>query len=149
MNAMSGALRLHPDSSGRLVTLMRYFLVGAASSLMDYGLFAVLNAVLGIPAAFANVTSYASSSAVNFLMHRRWTFQTREQQSAPRQLAQYALLVAFSLLANTWLVTLFVPLAGTLIADAVSASVAAKTAAAALLWSVNLVSSNRIVFRGR
>lgn len=136
------------SGSGRLPTLARYFAVGAVSSLMDYAVFAVLNALLGLPAWPANLSSYTGSSVINYLMHRRWTFGHRNQRPARKQFLQYVLVVAVALFANTWLVSLFVPLFAGLLADGLSASVAAKLAAAALLGVWNLASSNFVVFRG-
>ncbi len=135
-------------SGARFATLARYFTVGAVSSLMDYAVFALLNALLGLPAWPANFTSYTGSSVVNYLMHRRWTFGHRSQQPAGTQFLQYGLMVAVALAANTWLVSLFVPLFSGLVQNALSASVAAKLAAAAVLGMWNLASSNFVVFRG-
>jgi putative flippase GtrA len=148
MSVMTASFRLRRSLDGRLATLLRYLAVGGATSLMDYAGFALLNALLGMAPWAANVLSYGGSSVANYLMHRRWTFRDRHQRAAAAQFAQYTLLVAFSLAANTWLVSMFVPLAGGLVEDAVTASLLAKVAAAALVWAWNLISSNLVVFRG-
>ncbi len=148
MGVLTASLRLRRPSGGRLATLARYLLVGAITSLMDYAAFALLNAVLGVTPWLANLSSYGSSAVVNYLMHRRWTFQHRQQQPAAPQFVQYCLMVAFALAANTWLVMLFLPLSAGLVDDAVTASLLAKIAAAVILGIWNLASSNLVVFRG-
>lgn len=86
---------------------VRYLVVGVASAVIEYGLFALLERVFGQSIAVSNFVAMGVAVIFNFLASRFWTFGTEETLSARdllKSAVPYALLFAFNNVATTWLI---------------------------------------------
>ena len=121
----------------------RFAVVGALSTVVHLGLFAVL-AGAGVAAQAANLVALALATAANTAANRRWTFGVRGVDGAARhQLQGYVLFALTWLLtaAGLWLVDRFAPGAGT---AARTVALAVMTGAAA---AVRFVAMRTWMFR--
>lgn len=78
--------------------------VGAVATAIQYLILIVLKELAGVPAVVASATSYAISSALNYLMKYHWVFASdaKHRSTAPR----YALISGIGLSLNTFLMYL-------------------------------------------
>ena len=86
---------------------VRYLVVGVASAVIEYGLFALLERAFGRSIAVSNFVAMGTAVVFNFLASRFWTFGTDQKLSATDLLKSaipYALLFAFNSVATTWLI---------------------------------------------
>jgi putative flippase GtrA len=106
--------------------LGRFLAVGVAGTLVDVGLFALLQGGFGLPALLANTLSYSAGIVNNYVWHRNWTYADRPRKPVRVQAAQFVLIRASALLLNDAVVVLLAPvftpwlgsLAGALLAKA-------------------------------
>lgn len=89
-----------PPSSGVGAHLVRFGVVGVASTLLHLGLFVLLASGAGLASQAANVTALLLATVANTWANRRWTFGIRGSEGSLRHHAQ-ALLV----FAGTWAMT--------------------------------------------
>lgn len=89
-----------PPSSGVGAHVVRFGVVGVASTLLHLGLFATLASGAGLGAQTANAMALLLSTIANTWANRRWTFGIRGSEGMARHHAQ-ALLV----FAGTWAMT--------------------------------------------
>lgn len=89
-----------PPSSGVGAHVVRFGIVGIASTLLHLGLFAALASGAGLGSQTANAAALLLSTVANTWANRRWTFGIRGSEGAARHHAQ-ALLV----FAGTWAMT--------------------------------------------
>lgn len=89
-----------PPSSGVGAHVVRFGVVGVASTLLHLGLFAALVTAAGLGSQTANVTALLLATIANTWANRRWTFGIRGSEGNLRHHAQ-ALLV----FAGTWAMT--------------------------------------------
>ena len=89
-----------PPSSGVGAHVVRFGVVGVASTLLHLGLFAMLASGAGLGAQTANAMALLLSTIANTWANRRWTFGIRGSEGMARHHAQ-ALLV----FAGTWAMT--------------------------------------------
>jgi len=87
--------------------MLRFALVGAAGTLVDFSILSLLQAFTALPLWLDNVFSYGAGILCNYTLNRRWTF--RSSGSAGR-LVQYALVSAAGLGLNTLLLIILEPL---------------------------------------
>jgi putative flippase GtrA len=111
--------------------LLRFAVVGALSTVVHLGLFAVL-AVGTVPAQVANLVALLLATAANTAANRRWTFGITGNGATRHQVQGYALFgVTWVLTAlGLWAVTVLAPASGT---SGRTAAVAIMTAVAAVV----------------
>jgi putative flippase GtrA len=85
---------------------LRYVLAGGAAAMIEFGLFALFNIVLGWPLLLANSTALAVAIFVAFTLQKHWTFRTKGEDG--RQFKLYLIMQGISALLNNLLMLLFV-----------------------------------------
>ena len=116
---------------------MRFALVGALNTALDFAVFAALFYGLGWPLLLANSLGYVAGLANSYCLNRRWTFRDRTKRPGLTRPALFALFNLLSLaLANlvVWLLALALP------------AWLAKLGAVAATFAWNFWSSDRLVF---
>ena len=89
-----------PPSSGVGAHVVRFGVVGVASTLLHLGLFAGLATVVGLGSQTANVTALLLATIANTWANRRWTFGIRGSEGSLRHQVQGLLVFAV-----TWAMT--------------------------------------------
>ena len=56
---------------------LKFGLVGALNTFIDYALFSIFTSLLGIHYLLANILSFSIAVTSSFILNRRWTFQSR------------------------------------------------------------------------
>jgi putative flippase GtrA len=85
-----------------LDALLRYFVTGVLSVVVDVGVLTLLHSVAGVGLVASTVLAYAGGLVVNYTLNRSWTFRSSDDHS--RTLARYAVLVAFNFLSTLGIV---------------------------------------------
>src|SRR5574341_1992552 len=92
-------------SSGKeLGRFLRFALVGALGTLIDFGLLMIGKELLGLPTALANILSFSAGTLNNFTLNRLWTYADARTKRPLLQLAQFAAVSAAGLGLNTAIV---------------------------------------------
>lgn len=126
-----------------LVTqLVRFVVTGAGSGVLDFGVTAVLQHLIGLPPWFAKAIGFICGTTMAYLINRRWTF--RAEPSRTRFLAVVALyLVTFAVqvgiytgLSHVW-------------PDTVLYSLIAYVVAQGTATVINFVVQRAVIFRIR
>ncbi|WP_052702986.1 GtrA family protein [Paenibacillus beijingensis] len=63
-------------------TLIKFALTGCLNTVIDYAVFGLLNALLGVNYLLAQTISFACGTINSYLVNRKWTFQRRGGVSA-------------------------------------------------------------------
>lgn len=100
MTVLSGGVRT--KETGRFA---RFLVVGAAGTLLDFGLLMLLKLV-GLPTLTANTLSFLAGVANNFTWNRLWTFADAKRAGWGRQLGRFALVSLAGLALNNAIVLL-------------------------------------------
>lgn len=80
-------------------SVIRFGLVGAANTVVAYGVFLLLNAALGADPAFAHAAGWTAGVVNSFVWNRSWTFKDRD--SSGKALVRFVAANASVLLAST------------------------------------------------
>lgn len=93
--------RLSPPDAGVGAQAIRFALVGAGTTLLHLGLFALLSTtVLGLDAQVANLVALLLATVVNTAANRRWTFGITDPKGALGHQVQ-----GLAIFAGTWALT--------------------------------------------
>jgi putative flippase GtrA len=85
---------------------VKFCLVGATSTTIDLGLFALLR-YLNVPLLLAQTVSFSVAVTNGFFWNRRWTFRAVDPEKARQQYAQFYAVNVVGFLLNTTLLLLF------------------------------------------
>ena len=66
-----------------LIKAGKFAIVGAANTLIDYGVFALLAQFLGVNVYFSQVVSYSCGILNSYVFNRSWTFQDKSKFFSP------------------------------------------------------------------
>lgn len=89
----------------------RFLVVGGLSFSIDYGLFTVLYA-LGVPHLVASATSFSLSVIVNYILSRKYVFNSSAEVNVAKEFSFYVLLNVVALGLNTVVLYVCVDLVG-------------------------------------
>jgi putative flippase GtrA len=117
-------------------SMLRWGLVGASTSAVDYLLFISLYRLIS-SVFLANLISATIATSINYLTHHRWTFKSKQNHS--RSGFKYLLNLIFWWLVSTTVIKLLV--------DAGVDPRIAKLAPLVLIVPVNYFVLNHLVFR--
>jgi putative flippase GtrA len=117
-------------------SMLRWGLVGASTSAVDYLLFISLYRLIS-SVFLANLISATIATSINYLTHHRWTFKSKQNHS--RSGFKYLLNLIFWWLVSTTVIKLLV--------DAGVDPRIAKLAPLVLIVPVNYFLLNQLVFR--
>lgn len=134
-------------SNESLHSLVRFLAVGAVGTLLDIGLFAILNILLGVPALIANTLSYSAGIVNNYVLHRNWTYASRPQRAVHKQFVQFAVVSLSALALNNLIVFLFTPLFARFFTETGVAAILAKVMAVGIGVGWNFLINHFWTFR--
>ena len=80
---------------------MKFVVVGLVGAIVDFGVFNLLSTILHVNPNLAQVVSFCTAVASNFLWNRFWTYPDSRSKSLRRQGAQFTLVNAIGLLIRT------------------------------------------------
>ncbi|MEX2162394.1 MAG: GtrA family protein [Anaerolineales bacterium] len=80
---------------------MKFAIVGAIGTLVDYSVFNLVAFLFGVEELYAQGISFLAAVASNFILNRNWTFRDSRTKHVRVQLAQYVLVNAIGLLIRT------------------------------------------------
>jgi putative flippase GtrA len=92
---------------------VKFCLVGATSTSIDLGLFALFRS-LDIPLLVAQTLAFSVAVTNGFFWNRRWTFRVKGPEKARRQYAQFYVVNVVGFVLNTSLLLLFAHLLATM-----------------------------------
>src|SRR5688572_9167946 len=98
------------ESAFDLRKMLRFVLVGGASTLCQYIVLALLVELADVRAAVASCIGYGAGAAVNYAMNRLWTFKTN--LSHAENLPRFLVMITIGFLLSYALMHLLVDVAG-------------------------------------
>lgn len=87
-----------PKERGKFI---RFAIVGAIGSVIDFGVFNLLATLLNIPALIASVVSFTLAVINNFILNRYWTYPETRGIPFGKQLSQFAIVSVAGLAIRT------------------------------------------------
>lgn len=90
-----------------MVQFIKFALVGILNSAIQYLLFLLLYSLFGIQYLSASIIGYIAGMTNSYILNRRWTFASRNQQLFP-ELGRFVVVNLISLGANLGLLFLLV-----------------------------------------
>ena len=136
--------KLQGKEIGRLV---RFATVGAASTLVDFGLLLALKEIGGLPILAANSLSYSMGILTNFSLNRRWTFAEARSSGLWPQLARFMAVSLTGLALNSGIVWALSAPAGSLFSREMIGTVAAKGIATLVVMGWNYLANRYWTFK--
>lgn len=101
--------------AAELKKFIRFGIVGAIGSIIDFGIFNLLASVIGLSAVLSSVISFSVAVINNFIWNRLWTFPETRNKPVAKQLTQFIIVSLAGLAIRTplfaWLEKLLIPLA--------------------------------------
>ena len=137
---MKALLRKH-------ATKVRFGLVGAANTALDFGLLLVLANFFAVPHVIANIISSSIAFVSSFFANKKYTFKTTGQ-SVVREMILFTVITLFGLwVIQSAIITLLTPPIQSIVTNDTITLVIAKLVAtlASLTW--NYILYSRIVFK--
>ena len=137
---MKALLRKH-------ATKVRFGLVGAANTALDFGLLLVLANFFAVPHVIANIISSSIAFVSSFFANKKYTFKTTGQ-SVVREMILFTVITLFGLwVIQSAIITLLTPPIQSIVTNDTITLVIAKLIAtlASLTW--NYILYSRIVFK--
>lgn len=83
------------------VRFLRFSIVGAIGSVIDFGVFNLLATFLQLPAVVASVVSFSLAVINNFIWNRLWTYPETRNVPVAKQLTQFAIVSVAGLAIRT------------------------------------------------
>lgn len=137
---MKALLRKH-------ATKVRFGLVGAANTALDFGLLLVLANFFAVPHVIANIISSSIAFVSSFFANKKYTFKTTGQ-SVVREMILFTVITLFGLwVIQSAIITLLTPPIQSIVTNDTITLVIAKLIAtlASLTW--NYVLYSKVVFK--
>lgn len=137
---MKALLRKH-------ATKVRFGLVGAANTALDFGLLLVLANFFAVPHVIANIISSSIAFVSSFFANKKYTFKTTGQ-SVIREMILFTIVTLFGLwVIQSAIITLLTPPIQSIVTNDTITLVIAKLVAtlASLTW--NYILYSKIVFK--
>ena len=137
---MKALLRKH-------ATKVRFGLVGAANTALDFGLLLVLANFFAMPHVIANIVSSSIAFVSSFFANKKYTFKTTGQ-SVVREMILFTVITLFGLwVIQSAIITLLTPPIQSIVTNGTITLVIAKLVAtlASLTW--NYILYSRVVFK--
>lgn len=83
------------------IRFLRFAVVGVYGAVVDFGIFNLLNGLVGVPAVRASVVSFSAAVVNNFLWNRYWTYPDSRSKALKRQLTEFSLISMIGLAIRT------------------------------------------------
>lgn len=125
------------------IRLLRFMIVGASGTLLDFMTLTLLKEVVLLPTVLANAASFSVGVVNNYTWNRRWTFDDARQRPIRTQFLQFVTVSVVGLLLNTLLVLALEAPLGTLFGVAAYGYLPAKVIATGIVFLWNFT-ANRL-----
>lgn len=79
------------NGSSERSRFLRFAIVGAIGSVIDFGVFNLLSSLLNFPALWSSVISFILAVISNFIWNRLWTFPETRNSPVAKQLTQFSI----------------------------------------------------------
>ena len=103
------------DKKNEMKRFIRFGIVGAIGSLVDFGFLNLFTLVFKLPYILSSVLSFSLAVVNNFILNRIWTFPGSRRESLIKQMVQFGLVSVVGLIIRTpmlvWLEKVLIPLA--------------------------------------
>jgi putative flippase GtrA len=80
---------------------LKFAAVGAIGTVVDFGMFNLLNIVFGVPPVYAQAISFTVAVFNNFMWNRHWTYPESRAKKVHHQMLQFGLVNVGGLLIRT------------------------------------------------
>jgi len=80
---------------------MKFSVVGVIGAIVDFGIFNLLNSILGLWSLAASVLSFIAAVISNFIWNRFWTYPDSRSKPVRQQALQFALVNTIGLVIRT------------------------------------------------
>ena len=85
-------------NNGKFKRLSKFSCVGGLNTLIDFGIFSLLNSLLGINYIISQVISYSSGTLNSFILNKFWTFKdTKTNKKTTKEIIQFIVVNSASL----------------------------------------------------
>jgi putative flippase GtrA len=128
---------------------LRFALVGAIGTVVDFTVLIVLKEVVGLPLLLANGLSYLAGVTNNFTLNRFWTYPEARSKAVWRQFLQFLAVSTAGLLLNTLIVGLLSAPLGVLLQMPDRGYLVAKIVATGLVVFWNFTANRLWTFNER
>lgn len=122
-----------------LKRILKFGITGVGNTLVDYAVFSVLAALLGMNVYFAQFCGYSAGMLNSYLINRSWTFQTKRRFFS-MELVRFIVVNLITLLLSMLLLKVFIDVMG-------MSTLLAKLPTVAFTIVVNFVLSRLWVFK--
>lgn len=78
-------------------TKLRFGIIGAINTMLDFGLLFVFSSLFGIPRGFANMLSTSISFIFSFFANKRYTFKSSSKENVVREMILFTVVTLFGL----------------------------------------------------
>lgn len=89
------------NDAGERTRFLKFATVGAIGTVVDFGIFNLLNIVFHIPPVYAQAISFAVAVVNNFMWNRHWTYPESRSKKVHHQMLQFGLINVGGLLIRT------------------------------------------------
>jgi putative flippase GtrA len=97
---IANVLTLARNNRKEVVRFIKFAIVGAVGTVVDFGVLNLLIQLAGVPKFWANTCSFTAAVISNFTWNRLWTFPESRQRPLIAQLGQFALVNVAGLAIN-------------------------------------------------
>lgn len=85
-------------NNGKFKCLSKFSCVGGLNTLIDFGVFSLLNSLFGINYIISQVISYSSGTLNSFILNKFWTFKdTKTNKKTTKEVIQFIVVNSASL----------------------------------------------------
>lgn len=85
-------------NNGKFKRLSKFSCVGGLNTLIDFGVFSLLNSLFGINYIISQVISYSSGTLNSFILNKFWTFKdTKTNKKTTKEIIQFIVVNSASL----------------------------------------------------
>ncbi len=95
---------LRQNENTELLRFVRFAIVGALGTVLDFGVLIILKEMASFPTLLANTLSYFAGVINNFSLNRVWTYSDSRQKRVLVQFAQFAAVSTGGVLLNNLIV---------------------------------------------
>lgn len=134
------------SSNKEFLRFSRFLAVGAAGTILDFSLLALLK-LAGLPTLFANSLSFTAGLVNNFIWNRSWTFADGMQSDWRKQMAQFTVVSLIGLALNNIILLSLEEMLGSLLHQPAWGYLPAKVAATGVVVFWNYFANRSWTFK--
>ena len=82
----------------RLTHILRFGFVGGLNTIIDFGIFSVLNSIFGVNYVISQILSYSGGTLNSYFLNKFWTFNdTKTNKKTTKEIVQFSVVNSASL----------------------------------------------------